>query len=83
MNSESKIKEESLRVIFDETVPKPNTLRLIISVAIYYALVQVLFSYDSPIYIWVISFIGVGVVNIMLWSALRELQYSRFRKGLT
>ena len=83
MNSESKIKEESLRVIFEETVPKPNTLRLLISVGIYYALFQVLSYYESPIYLWVISLIAVGIINIILWGALREFQYSRFKKGST
>ena len=83
MNSESKIKEESLRVIFEETVPKPNTLRLLISVGIYYALFQVLSYYESPIYLWVISLIAVGIINIILWGAIREFQYSRFKKGST
>ena len=82
-NSESKTKEESLRVIFDETVPKPNTLRLIISVAIYYSLVQLLDYYESPIYLWVISFIAVGIINIVIWAILREFQFSRFKKGST
>jgi len=81
ISSDNQVKEVPLRVIFDETVPKPQTLRLLISVAIYYALVQVLFYFESPIYLWVISFVVVGIFNIIVWGALRDYQFSRFKKA--
>jgi hypothetical protein len=81
--SGDKIKNDSVKEVFDELVPKPWALRFFISVIFYSILFQVLKFYDVKIIIWVISLVVTAIFNIIVWNVLREYQFSRFQKNST
>ena len=76
-------KEEALREVFEETVPDHGVIRFLIYVFLYFLLTDFLFTYESPIYMWIISFITLAAFNILVWRIIRNYQFTKFKSGST